>query len=73
MSIPEKVHIERNDYIVTKIGNSAFRDCSKLKKINIPASITSIRGSAFRGCSNLTNIKIPENVTSIGRSAFCNC
>lgn len=40
---------------VTKIGSSAFYNCTGLLTINIPASVTEIGGSAFEGCINITN------------------
>ena len=35
---------------VTRIGGSAFLDCSDLTSVTIPNSVTSIGGSAFEGC-----------------------
>ena len=58
---------------VTSIGNSAFRYCSGLTSIEIPAGVTSIGDSVFEGCSGLTSIEIPAGVTSIGDSAFSGC
>jgi hypothetical protein len=55
------------------IGSYAFYDCSSLKSITIPESVTSIGERAFRGCSSLTSITIPESVTSIGEGAFHDC
>ena len=57
----------------TKIGGSAFRDCSSLTSITIPNSVTTIEYSGFYNCTFLTTITIPETVTSIGYSAFTNC
>ena len=55
---------------VTRIGFSAFRNCSGLTSVTIPNSVTSIGGSAFNNCSGLTSLTIPESVTSIEGSAF---
>ncbi len=60
------------DHIV-KIGENAFYECSKIKKITIPNSVTSIGDRAFSYCSSLTSITIPDSVTSIGECAFSNC
>ena len=46
---------------------------SKLKKINIPDSVTSIGLGAFYGCENLAEVIIPDSVTSIGEYAFDSC
>ena len=55
------------------IANYAFKECTSLKSVIIPGSMTSIGGSAFSGCSGLTSITIPNSVTSIGGSAFSGC
>ena len=59
--------------ILTSIGSEAFRYCSSLTSIDIPAEVTSIGSEAFRYCSNLTSIEIPAGVTSIGEHAFDGC
>ncbi len=55
------------------IEEGAFSDCSSLKNVTIPDSVTSIGGGAFEDCSRLTNITIPDSVTSIGDDAFKGC
>ncbi|MCI7095281.1 MAG: leucine-rich repeat domain-containing protein, partial [Clostridiales bacterium] len=61
------------DGSVTKIGDNAFKSCSGLTSVEIPANITSIGENAFDGCSGLTSVKINAGVTSIGNYAFQNC
>ena len=73
VSIPATVTHNGNTYSVTSIGYSAFRDCSNLTSITIPASVTSIENVAFHSCSSLSSITIPEGVTSIGNYAFYDC
>ena len=71
-----RVVIRNNDGIrvipegVTEIIDSAFEDCTELKRIQIPDSVTSIGENAFKGCSALSEIHIPANVTSIAENAF---
>ena len=58
---------------VTKIGESAFSDCSSLTSVTIPEGVTEIGERAFYGCSSLTSVTIPEGVTRIGDWAFKGC
>ena len=58
---------------VTRIGNSAFHDCTGMTSVDIPNTVTSIGLSAFLGCSNLTSVTIPSSVTSFDGTPFKNC
>ena len=49
IDIPTTV-VNRGNYSVTSIGESAFADCSGLTSITIPNSVTSIGYGAFSGC-----------------------
>ncbi len=42
---------------VTKIGNSAFKNCSSLTSVTIPNSVNSIGEYAFSRCSGITSVK----------------
>lgn len=53
------------------LGN-AFKDCSKITKINIPEGLERINGS-FIGCTSLKSIVIPDSVVFIDNSAFGGC
>lgn len=60
-------------YKVTLIGFDAFRNCTNLKSVTIPDSVTRIDGFAFGYCENLTSVAIPNSVTYIGSYAFTDC
>ncbi len=60
-------------YPVGRIGDKAFLNCSTLKKIVIPDSVTEIGNSAFEGCDSLTNVTIGNGVTNIRKGAFSGC
>ena len=56
-----------------EIGEYAFKDCSGLTSLTLPAGITTIGRNAFSGCSGLTSLTLPAGITSIGRNAFDGC
>ncbi len=57
---------------VTRIGNSAFRECSLLQKVNIPETVTTIGMQAFNGCT-FEEITLPDSVTKISDGLFMYC
>lgn len=60
---------------VTRISVGAFRFCTKLTEVVIPASVTSIGHYAFYECDCLTTVTFGENsqLASIGEGAFISC
>ena len=63
---------------LTKIGNSAFSNCTNLEQVKICRGSTKnkemiIESSAFAGCKSLSNVSLSENVKTIGIRAFADC
>ncbi len=58
---------------IEAIPGNTFYDCSKIKKIVLPETVTHIGEHAFAGCSSLSTINIPKNVKTIGEGAFKGC
>nr|MCR5180880.1 leucine-rich repeat protein [Bacteroidaceae bacterium] len=54
------------------IGNSMFRECTKLRTIVLPTSLRAIETNAFSK-SGLRKADIPNSVTRIGGDAFAYC
>ncbi len=69
MHIPFKYKNKR----ITSIGDSAFKNCTALKSIDIPISIKRIGFSAFSRCTNLTSILLPKSITAIQDETFYEC
>ena len=57
----------------TKIGDTAFYNCTKITEIEIPDSISEIGSLAFYNCNMLKKVKIPYGVEIINYSTFNNC
>ena len=55
------------------MGDYCFNDCSELKNISIPSSVTFLSSGCFYGCKKLSNITIPSSVTSLGYCCFAGC
>lgn len=58
---------------VSAVWSWSFNNCTNLRSITIPSSVTNIGWGAFYFCKRLTSITIPESVTSIEDNAFDNC
>lgn len=58
---------------VASVGEKAFYNCTKIKSVTLPNSITKIQANAFALCDNLKKISLPENLTEIGDNAFYKC
>ncbi|MBR5687234.1 MAG: leucine-rich repeat protein [Prevotella sp.] len=49
ITIPETVTYIDDTYTVTKIGSAAFTNCTRLKIVDLPSTLTNIEGGAFYG------------------------
>ena len=58
---------------VTKIGRSAFRDCTSLTSIVIPEGVKKIGECAFQVCTSLTSVAINGKIKKIELSTFSDC
>ena len=78
INIPSEVLYKGVSYKVTRIGDNAFSDCSKLVYVNMPNDIISIGQQAFGGCDMLrqvvlSNINLPDRLQTIGVCSFYGC
>lgn len=70
-SIVDRSIVEYSDEEITTIGKSAFRNCDKLKSINLP-NVARVEEYGFYYCTALEAVDLP-NVKSIGNYALSNC
>lgn len=57
---------------VEKIMECAFQ-CTDLREVMIPNSVTTIGDGAFISCASLETLELPSGLTSIGKYAFEGC
>ena len=58
---------------ISSIGEYAFAECSKLKKISIPTGVCSIKKCAFQHCESLQEIEMSKGIEFIEEDAFEGC
>ena len=60
-------------YPVTGMKMQAFIECTSLKSVSMPESMTWIGDSAFAGCTGLEQVEFSPNLTTIGPNSFYSC
>ena len=58
---------------VTEIGEAAFRDCRRLRRVDLAEGLRAIGMDAFWGCTALTEFFLPDSLEHAGPDAFANC
>lgn len=72
VKIPSVVKHSGVTYQVVGIGKRAFADQTKMKSVEIPASVRSIEEDAFYN-TGLASVAVPGNNANVQRHAFRNC
>ncbi len=70
VNIPSTTSYNGDNYGVTRIGASAFKNCTGLISVTIPNSVTNIGNEAFYKCTNIRSLTLGSGVASIGKYAF---
>ena len=73
VTIPRYIYRDNFLYLVARIGDSAFANCTALTTINLPTSITNIGNAAFSGCTSLASFTFPQSAAVFGTSMFAGC
>lgn len=69
ITIPSQVVLDGKAYLVTAIGDNAFRGLSNVTSVTMPTTIKKIGQYGFAG-TGITNITIPQSCREIGTYAL---
>ena len=58
---------------ITEIPDQMCQFCSKLKRVDLPDTVTSIGARAFQYCQSLSEFSYPESLETVGELAFYQC
>ena len=58
---------------LTTIADSTFRDCSALRRVELPPGLTDVEQHAFDGCRELRHVDFPAGLRHVGKCAFRLC
>jgi len=67
------INDEIDNYKIIGIETGAFEDCTKLREITLPDSITYMGEGVFSGCTALEKINFPSGMTEIPAQTFAMC
>ena len=71
--LPDTVIYEGTSYPVTALRPDAFRDCTALAELTLPAGLRVIGASALSGCTALETLTLPAGLESVSEDAFLGC
>lgn len=54
-------------------GSSMLRNCTSLRSVKLPKTVSSLGNYFFAGCTALEQIVLPDSVTEIGSNLFNGC
>lgn len=72
VTIPQAVGLSGKTYLVTAIGENAFKSTANLESVTLPEGLTSIGNQAFYQ-SGVKTVSLPSTLNSMGTRAFCEC
>lgn len=58
---------------ITTIGENAFQECRKIKKVSMSDEITSLGIGAYQSCSGITEVSLSSGLAVISAKAFFGC
>lgn len=71
--LPASTQYEGVKYVVTQIGERAFKNYAGITAVTLPSTLSQIEKEAFAGCTALQEINVPQPLSVIGDYAFDGC
>lgn len=72
VTIPQAVGLSGKTYLVTAIGENAFKSATNLESVTLPEGLIIIGNQAFYQ-SGVKTVSLPSTLSSLGASAFREC
>jgi hypothetical protein len=72
VTIPQAVGLSGKTYLVTAIGENAFKSATNLESVTLPEGLAIIGNEAFYK-SGVKTVSLPSTLSSMGASAFREC
>lgn len=72
ITVPKSITFNGNTYQVTGISAGAFKNCTSITSITIPACVNQIDETAFIGCSTLSSIQVEDGNATYDSRGDCN-
>jgi hypothetical protein len=64
------ISIDFSASAITSMTRTAFRNCTSLASVTLPAGLTEIGNNAFHSCTALTQISLPSGLLTVVDGAF---
>lgn len=65
--------VNNEDLCISKIGECAYKNCNRIKNIDIPSSVKTIEPYAFYCCKEIRKVSFGDGLMSIGEYSFYGC
>lgn len=73
ITLPSTVSFQGDRFVVSQIGENAFRNYTNITSVVLPPTISVIEAAAFKNCISLASINTPQPLATIGNYAFDSC
>ncbi|MBQ3163423.1 MAG: leucine-rich repeat domain-containing protein [Lachnospiraceae bacterium] len=73
VTIPERLMGHPVTVLGSSLGIGCFEENMKVKKVEIPNTVTEMNNAIFWGCDNLEEVQLPKGLKKIATKTFIDC